>query len=193
MRLHWDHPQGGPAPRYEIYRTEQGGRSVSRYTDGSKRTYLLNTGETGRTFSFRVIAVNAIDERGPLGNDPRNIAVPEPRRFDGMAPAWLHVRMLDSGTAQLSWAAPRERADQINGYRIYRKPYVRGDTGRIDQGQGVVLVVNTGNTSRTYTDDSMTTGQAYAYGVAARRDSYPSGVSMPSPAAYAQAWNEPEE
>ena len=110
-----------------------------------------------------------------------------------MAPAWLQIKMLDSGTARLSWAEPRDRAGHVNGSRIYRKPYVPGDTGRIDQGGGVVLVVNTGNTSRTYTDSGMAAGQAYAYGVAARRDSHSSGVSMPSPASYAQAWNEPEE
>ena len=167
-----------------------------RVPNNQRQTYLFNTGETGRTFSFQVIAVNAVDERGPLGNDPRSMEVPEPRRFGGIAPAWLHVRMLDSDTARLSWAEPRDRADQVNGYRIYRKPYVPGDTGRIDQGGSVVLVVNTGNTSRTYTDDSMVIGQAYAYGVSVRRDSSPSGVNLPSPASpasHAMAWNEPQK
>ena len=193
-RLHWDHPQEGAPPRYEIYRLERdqngaAGPAVSRHVDGSRTTMLFDTGIDGKAYDFWVIAVNPIHERGPFDeNSPSRITIPGKENFGNMAPTWINLRMLDNDTAVLTWATPRKNAGQINGYRIYRKTLVPGNTSRIDQGAQNVLVVNTGNTLTKYTDDDMTPGVQYVYGVAARRDSYSSGISLPSPYAYAKAW-----
>ena len=167
---------------------------MSRHTiDGSTPTYLFNSREEDRTYSFYVIPTSVLGDRGPFDrNGGRTITVPARVHYSNLAPSWLNVAMVESGAAKLTWSEPAQRPGQINGYRIYRRAYSPGDTRRIDQSSSI-LVVNTGATDREYTDRSMTLGQPYVYAVAARRDSYSSGVSMPSRVAYAQAWEEPEE
>ena len=198
VRLHWDHPAGGQPPWYEVYRVQknQDGDTISSlswHTYGSRRTMLFDSGNnaSNRNYEFQVIPVSAIHERGPFDEDnPKTITVPAPQTYGNLAPAWFQVKMLDNRTALLTWTHPTEKASRVNGYRIYRTAYSPGDTSRVDYGG--ILVTNTGNTDTSFIDSSMQTGQTYVYGVAARRDST-TGVSMPSRASYARAWNDPEE
>ena len=91
--------------------------------------------------------MNAVDKGAP-GERPQEHGGPGAPEVRRDCPRLAARQDAGSDTARLSWAEPRDRADQVNGYRIYRKPYVPGDTGRIDQGGSVVLVVNPGTLPR---------------------------------------------
>ena len=86
----------------------------------------------------------------------------------------------------LSWDAPAENADEVDGYRILRR-----QPGVDDVGSFNTIVENTGNTETAYIDSSVELGKSYTYRVRAMRgedesaESNFSRVDLPDPASLA--------
>ena len=186
-RVHWDPPASGTPYRFIIeYRTNDWGWQTAGGASGLKTTYRVKGQAPDHQYQYRVRAMNDVGIRGPAG--PANAPVDIPAKLHQWphVPGNLAIQMVNSNTVQLHWNAPTERGSKVTSYRIYRKPV--SDSLRLGDDFGHVLVPQTGNTRRVYTDVTAQPGVLYEYGVAAYRDGYPNPMSPISHPAYAQPW-----
>ncbi|RLF70222.1 MAG: hypothetical protein DRN40_05090 [Thermoplasmata archaeon] len=151
--LTWEAPEddgGSPIVGYKIYCGMRYGGETYLTTIGNLTTYK-DTGVTnGRTYYYRVSAVNGIGE-GELSEE----ASATPQGVPS-APENLVARGGD-GYVVLTWEAPADDGGSpITGYKIYR-----------GTSPGEEVLLTTVGNETTYNDTGVTNGQTYYYRVSA--------------------------
>jgi len=152
--LTWKAPTddgGSPITGYMIYRGTSSGGEAYLTTVGNVTTYN-DTGVTnGRTYYYRVSAVNDVGE-GELSVEANATPLGVPS-----APRNLVARAGD-GYVNLTWEAPDDDGGlPIVGYKIYRGTSSGNE----------VLLTTVGNEITYYNDTGLTNGQRYYYRVSA--------------------------
>lgn len=120
--LSWIQPSanGSPITSYKLIVSETGSNIFTTYPNLSTDTTRTISGLTnGKSYSFKVVAVNAIGS----GKESKPVAaVPNDR-----VPIEITNLRADPGDGKvlLSWSVPQSALDKISGYRI--RQYVYGD------------------------------------------------------------------
>ncbi|MCD6111547.1 MAG: fibronectin type III domain-containing protein [Thermoplasmata archaeon] len=152
--LTWEAPAddgGSQIVGYKIYCGMRSGGETYLTTTGNVTTYR-DTGVTnGRTYYYRVSAVNGIGE-GELSEEVSATPLGAPS-----APRNLVARGGD-GYVVLTWEAPADDGGSpIIGYKIYRGTSSGNET----------YLTMVGGNETTYNDTGLTNGQTYYYRVSA--------------------------
>ena len=151
--LSWSKPvdNGGfPVLYYNIYRSEASADSFVLYDYTYAKTYLDSQVDFGKTYYYRVTAVNVIGESDP--STEVNISPAANPSYP------LNLRAtLSNGSVVLEWDAPTDNGGSpITYYRIYRSTVENG------------LYVNIGvSENTTYVDDFISLGVTYYYVITA--------------------------
>ncbi len=147
VELNWTAPSDGGAPitGYIVYRLSTG-MEIAITTTGT--SLVDDTVVRGHTYSYRVVAVNAVGP-GPSSNSTGNMvpaAVPgQPTGLEAVAAV---------GTVTLSWSTPADDGGlPVIAYNVYR-------------GTSLGTMVKLATTaSLAYVDENGTAGTSYVYGV----------------------------
>ena len=175
VALSWDDPGDDSIAGYQVLRRSRDG---DEYGDGegaaafvavvddtgSPAAFHTDTSVTSRTrYVYRVKAINAVglSERSSYLNVETLAAASAPAKPSGLAGSVSH------DSVALSWDDPGD--DSITGYRVLRRSR---DGDEYGDGQGaagfVAIVDDTGSSSASYTDTSVTAQTRYVYRVKAR-------------------------
>src|SRR5439155_1404393 len=155
--LTWDPPanDGGlPILEYRVYRGTTSNQESFLASAGLSLTYTDSSVTTGNTYSYKVSAVNSVNE-GPLSNEAS--ATPAAPHTAPGAPRDL-VATAGDASVSLSWSPPSsDGGAPITNYKIYR--------GTVSGGQ--LSLIATVRDVRSYTDSPLTNGKSYYYKVTA--------------------------
>ena len=153
---------------------------------GHKTTARYRLQPFGATASYRVVARNHVGVTGSHdAADLTTLVLPEePRKFPEI-PSRLDAEVIDGNAVKLTWKAPTEGANQVTGYRIYRKE--ASLTGRVDSYFNT-LVALTPSAATTFVDHTAEAGVLYEYAVAAYRPAERYSLGAASNTVSAQTW-----
>src|SRR5205807_452840 len=147
VTLAWQAPSNGGSPitNYKIYRSSSSGTEGLYTTIGNVTSYT-NTGlANGATYYYKVSAVNSIGTSS-LSNEASTFT---PRNL---------VAAASNGQIALSWTTPSTNGGSaITNYKIYRGTSSNTET----------FLAQTGNSTTSYTDTAVISGQTYYYKVTA--------------------------
>jgi titin len=157
--------------------------------NNANTTYKHTGLTTGKTYVYRVSAINSIGSSTPSGEvvvmpkksssvtnssptpvQPATVQSPTTTSNNAVVPSQptgLTATMTSSSSILLSWTAPSSNSASITGYKIEFKT---------DADQWSVLVANTG-TVNSYSVTGLTTGTVYTFRISAIN---PSGTGDPS-------------
>ncbi len=154
VSLSWDLPTSSGGANQLIYnltRVDPDGRVVILGDVVDERTYVDPTAEMGNTYTYRVLASNAL-ATGPMEEVEIEFILPPSAVMDVVASA-------GDRCIELRWAPPAsDGGSEITAYFIYRRG-LAGDFVRINW----TLMLN-------YNDDDVVVGTEYSYYVTARND-----------------------
>ena len=145
---------------YEILRAVGDGEPVTLVADTGNTTTTYGDAtatEAGETYAYQVKAIRGEERSQASGR----VQVQLPHDPVDLAPSGLTATFADGGGYTLTWTAPAEDADSVDGYEILRAA---------GEGALTTLVADTQSTATAYTDASASQpGTSYAYGVIALR------------------------
>jgi predicted secreted protein with PEFG-CTERM motif len=155
VSLSWTPPQNNGGSAITGYKIEYS-NGTSQYivlvanTGNTQTAYLHNGLTTGKTYTYRVTAINSIG----AGN-PSNVVSAQPQ--ETKTPTITSAVAISPTQVSLSWIPPSQTFGQvINGYRIDQ--VING---------ALIFVDTTGSTTTTYTVPNLTTGKKYTFAVTA--------------------------
>ena len=171
VALSW--PASAGATSYRVFRSTDGGATFSSTPVGTPaQTSFTDTGLTnGTAYTYRVTAVNAAGESGP---SPTATATP---RAPLTPPTGLAASAGD-GKVTLTWSPGAGTG--LSGYRVYRRH--ASDPAF----PATPLATVNGAATTTYTDTTVTNGDAYVYRLTSTdgtRESAPGGEVSATPSA----------
>ena len=147
---------------YEVLRAVGGGEFTTLKADtGSTATSYTDATATGagETYAYKVKAVRGEDRSQAFGQ----AQVQLPHDPEDLRPTGLTVSLVENKVT-LSWTAPAEDAESVDGYEILRRRPLEGESAL------ATLVANTESTATTYTDATANEpGVRYVYRVKALR------------------------
>ena len=153
---------------YEILRAIGDGDSNTLVDDsgGTSTNYTDSTAtQKGGSYTYQVKAIRGEDRSQASPQTQIQI----PHDSVDLAPTGLTATVTDGGGVSLSWIAPTEQTDSIDGYEVLRAA---------GEAEMTTLVADTGSTSTAYTDATATQkGETYTYQVKANRGAEQSQVS----------------
>lgn len=163
ISLNWNSPQnngGSPITGYRIdYRIAPSSTYSTLVTLGNITTYTHSGLTTGKTYIYRVYAINAIGTGSPTPEQPAtptNTSAP-PKHIAPNPPQNLVASIYSSTQINLSWSAPSANGGPpVTGYKI---------NYTLDSGAPTKLVANSGNTLTTYSHTGLQVGHTYTYTV----------------------------
>ena len=142
---------------------------------GPGTSYTDSSVSASSTYIYRVKAVSPtgvsswsgyVKAETPAAPDPEPTLTPTPDPTpapEDLRPTGLTVSLVENKVT-LSWSAPAEDAESVDGYEILRRRPMEGETSL------ATLVADTESTATTYTDATATeAGVRYVYRVKARR------------------------
>lgn len=155
VSLSWSPPTndgGSPITGYKIeYSSDASQYNILVANTGNTQTsYTHNSLTTGKTYTYRVTAINAIG----VGNPSNTISV---QPHETLTPNITSAVAISPTSISISWTPPSQTYGQIiNGYRI-------------DQviSDNFLSIDNVPATARTYTIPNLTTGKSYTFAVTA--------------------------
>ncbi|MDE1844535.1 MAG: fibronectin type III domain-containing protein [Thaumarchaeota archaeon] len=163
INLNWSPPQnngGSPITGYRIdYRIAPSSTYSTLATLNNVTTYTHTSLTTGKTYIYRVYAINAIGTGSP---SPEVVATPTsssapPKNIAPNPPQNLVASIYSSTQINLSWNAPSSNGGPpVTGYKI---DYM------LDSGVFTTIVANSGSTLTTYSHTGLQTGHTYTYRV----------------------------
>ena len=147
---------------YEVLRAVGEGEmsTLAADTASTAATYADATATgAGETYAYQVKAIRGEDRSQASGQ----AQVQVPHAPEDLRPTGLTVSLVDSRVT-LSWTAPAEDAESVDGYEILRRRPMEGETTL------ATLVADTESTATTYTDATANeAGVRYVYRVKALR------------------------
>ena len=157
VTLTWTAPDDGGSPitQYVILRGifETGLAEIGR-VEGTVLTYSDDTAENGKSYFYKVYALNAI------GGGAQSESISATPRGPPPAPGVLEAKVKGDNIV-LTWTAPTAgNTASVTGYKIYRG----------DSELELVLLEEVGNVN-SYTDDDVKANKPYYYKVLATSDS----------------------
>ena len=165
---------------YQIQRTVGQGEMAALVADtaSTATSYTDATAtDAGETYAYQVKAIRGSDESQSSGQ----AQVQVPHDPVDLAPSNLTAALAEDGGVNLSWSAPAEDADAVDGYQILRRRPMEGETTL------ATLVADTESRATTHTDATANgAGVVYVYRVKARRGddvslwSNPGRIELPS-------------
>src|SRR5439155_178103 len=184
VSLSWSAPGsdgGSPITNYKIYRGGSADGETRHDTTGDVLSYTDSPLTNGKTYYYKVTAVNEVGE-GPPSNEAS--ATPVSGDTAPSPPRSLSAAAGDTRVA-LGWLAPSsDGGSPITNYKIYRGTSSNGES----------LLITVGNVS-AYTDTGVTNGVTYYYVVTAVNgigDSGASGEASATPTAGPTAPDAPQ-
>ena len=162
VSLSWNPPQHNGSAAITGYKIEYKipPSDYSVLTNTGNVTKYTHTGlTTGKTYVYRVSAINSIGTSNP---SPEAIATPKktsapPANIPPNPPASLTATSYSATQINLSWTAPTSNSGpSVTGYKIQYK---------IDSGNFTNLVSNTGSSYTSYSHTGLTTTHTYTYRV----------------------------
>lgn len=173
--LSWTTPNDGGSPitgyRIEVKKIPENYYVLVSNTQNTNTTYVHSGLETGKTYIYRVYAINAIGQSDPSSEavaTPSSSSAP-PENIVPNIPTGLDAQDVSPTQVDLSWIKPSSNnGPPITGYKIEIKS---------GSGSFKTLVNNTSNTVTTYSHKNATTGTSYSYRVYAINSV---GLSNPS-------------
>ncbi len=163
ISLNWSPPQnngGSPITGYEVdYRISPNLSYATAATLNNVTTYTHTGLITGKTYIYRVSAINAIGTGSPT---PEALATPNtnsapPKHIAPNPPQNLVATVYSSTQINLSWGAPASNGGPAtSGYKIDYK---------LDSGNFTNIVANSGSTFTAYSHTGLQTGHTYTYRV----------------------------
>ena len=147
---------------YEVLRAVGAGELATLAADtGSTITSYTDTTATdaGETYAYKVKAVRGEE----TSEASKQAQVQVPHDPADLVPTGLTVSLVDNRVT-LSWSAPAEDAESVDGYEILRRRPMEGESAL------ATLVADTGSTATTHTDATANEpGVRYVYRVKALR------------------------
>ena len=164
VNLSWSAPaeDADSVTGYEILRAVGGGEFTTLKA-GTGATVTADTDTTatdaGETYAYQVKAIRG-EERSQASGQAE---VQLPHDPEDLRPTGLTVSLVENKVS-LSWAAPAEDAESVDGYEILRRRPMEGESAL------ATLVADTESTATTYTDATANEpGVRYVYRVKALR------------------------
>ncbi|HXU95732.1 MAG TPA: fibronectin type III domain-containing protein, partial [Candidatus Nitrosotalea sp.] len=161
IALNWSPPQnngGSPITGYKIdYRIVPATTYTNPISLGNVTTFSHTNLNTGKTYIYRVSAINSIGTGNP---SPEVLATPTsssapPKNIAPNPPQSLAASVYSSTQINLSWSAPASNGGPpVTGYKIQ---YM------IDTGNFTNLVANSGSSFTDYSHTGLQTGHTYTY------------------------------
>ena len=164
VTLSWSDPaeDAGSVTGYEVLRAVgQGELATLKADTGSTATAYADATATqsGTSYTYKVKAIRGEDRSQASGQ----AQVQLPHDPADLRPTGLAVSLVDNKVT-LSWTAPSEDADSVDGYEILRRRPMEGETTL------ATLVADTESTATAYTDATANEpGVRYVYRVKALR------------------------
>lgn len=163
IQLNWSPPQnngGSPLTGYEVdYRIAPSSTYTSLATLSNVTTFTHTNLITGKTYIYRVSAINAIGKGNPSAEvvaTPTSSSTP-PKNIAPNPPQSLIATTYSSTQVNLSWTTPSSNGGpSITGYKI---DYM------IDSKNFTNLVSNSGSALTAYSHTGLLTGHTYTYRV----------------------------
>ncbi len=161
--LTWSPPQnngGSPIKGYEIdYRIVPATTDTTLVTLGNVTNYTHTNLVTGKTYLYRVSAINVVGTGNPTpeqGATPTSSSAP-PKKIVPNPPQNLVASIYSATQINLSWGAPVSNGGPaVTGYKIDYK---------IDSGNFTNIVANSGSSLAAYSHTGLQTGHTYTYRV----------------------------
>ena len=145
---------------YEVLRAAGGGELTTLVADTASTTTAYTDAtatQKGETYAYQVKAIRG-EERSQATGQAK---VQVPHDPADLRPTGLTVSLVDSRVT-LTWTAPAEDAESVDGYEILRRRPMEGETTL------ATLVADTESTDTTYTDATANeAGVVYVYRVKA--------------------------
>ena len=152
VALAWSAPGsngGSPITGYRIYRGTSSGSGSPLVTLGLVTSYTDASVADGRTYYFRVVAINAVGESAFSNERSAFVPVaPGAPTIDATFPA--------NSSIAVHWLTPSDGGSPITGYKVYRSVAGGNET----------FLATTGAVN-DYTDHSVVNGTLYTYRVTA--------------------------
>ena len=164
VNLSWSAPaeDADSVTGYEILRAVGEGDMATLVDDtGNTATAYTDTTatEAGETYAYKVKAIRGEDRSQASGQ----ARVQVPHDPEDLRPTGLTVSLVENKVT-LSWTAPAEDAESVDGYEILRRRPMEGESTL------ATLVADTESTATTYTDATANeAGVRYVYRVKALR------------------------
>ena len=161
IKLDWSPPQnngGSPITSYEIdYRVAPSSTYSTLATLGNVTTFTHSSLITGKTYIYRIYAINSIGKGDP---SPEVVATPTstsapPKNIPPNPPQSLTATTYSSSQVNLSWSSPPSNGGPpVTGYKI---DYM------VDSSNFINLISNSGNTITAYSHTGLQVGHTYTY------------------------------
>ncbi len=161
--LSWSPPQnngGAPITGYKIdYRISPASTDTALVTLGNVTNYTHTNLVTGKTYIYRVSAINSVGTGSPT---PEQVATPTsssapPKKIAPNPPQSLTAAVYSATQVNLSWSAPTSNGGPaVTGYKI---DYMA------DSGNFTNLVANSGSSFTVYSHTGLQAGHTYTYRV----------------------------
>ena len=163
ISLNWSSPQnngGSPITGYEIdYRIVPSTTYTNLATLGNVTTFTHSNLVTGKTYIYRVSAINSIGQGNPSPEvlaTPTSRSVP-PKNIVPNQPQGLSASVYSATQVNLSWSSPSSNGGPpVTGYKI---DYA------LDSGNFINLVSNSGSSITTYSHTGLQVSHMYTYRV----------------------------
>src|SRR5882762_6652854 len=158
INLSWTAPPDLLLSGYKIERSTDSGstwNTIVQNTGSTSTTYSDSGLAPSTTYTYRVSTINPIGTSSPSNTAS---ATTQTASTIPAAPTSLVANTVSSSQINLSWSAPTNNGGStITGYNVYRGTSSSGET----------LLTSVSASTTSYTDGTVSNGQAYFYKVTA--------------------------